>query len=248
PGAVDRPELEVVIPGLEPGTVQERERNRLLLRHERLDLRYSFQLDAVHVVAQALVGREHAEELEPGAVAQERQLRDLASGVDEAPIAPEAGPHDRRYRIHQAVEVTVSHGEVRVQAVMGQDCPVPGPAQEQPGPHPVVTVKLGVLERIVETLQVRHETAHQPRSQELETTQRLSQARDYQAPRPEHRNLRHDSASVARALRALSNRSLSSCVRTARRSRGRRSGYLAEMSFTSILLLASRSRRNREAM
>ena len=65
-------------------------------------------------------------------MAKERQLRDLTVAVDEAPIAPEAGPHDRRYRSHQALKVPVGHREVRVKAVMGQDSSVAGPAQQQP--------------------------------------------------------------------------------------------------------------------
>ena len=97
---------------LEPGTVQEGERDRRLLRHGLLELNRSVLPGAIREEAKSASFGEHPEEVETGTMANEYQLGDDPVVVHEAPITSEACLSNFRHGAHKPVEVSVGHSEV----------------------------------------------------------------------------------------------------------------------------------------
>jgi hypothetical protein len=114
---------------LEPGTVQEGERDRRLLRHGLLELNRSVLPGAIREEAKSASFGEHPEEVETGTMANEYQLGDDPVVVHEAPITSEACHSNLRHGAHKPVEVSVGHSEVCI-VVVGQNGSFASPAQQ----------------------------------------------------------------------------------------------------------------------
>jgi hypothetical protein len=129
PGTVHGPKLQIMVFVLEPGTVQEGERDRRLLRHGLLKLNRSVLPGAIREEAKSASFGEHPEEVETGTMANEYQLGDDPVVVHEAPITSEACLSNLWHGGYQPVEVSVGHSEVCI-VVVGQNGSFASPAQQ----------------------------------------------------------------------------------------------------------------------
>src|SRR6266496_6465907 len=99
---------------LQPGSPDEIERRRRLVRLTGLELNWLSIFAAIQEVFQPGIIRKHPEEFKTCAVPHESDLGYLSVVVKEAAIAPESRLLDRWNGLYQSPEVTIEHREVRI--------------------------------------------------------------------------------------------------------------------------------------
>src|SRR5215469_3133348 len=114
---------------LKPGSGEECKRLGRLVGQRRLDLDNRTWLEPVYEVPQPPVVRKHAEEVESGTVPNKRELRNQAAIAGELTVAGETCSDKGRHSTYKAVEVSVCHRKVCVEAIVTQDRAFSGPAE-----------------------------------------------------------------------------------------------------------------------